>query len=99
MAPTVEADSFSSLTLLASNPPIDANAPIGRLAPLVLYIARVPGSRGAIEDFMVFEKLNPDKIRCISDSVETSRENRYGRRCSKFALLLARAWSKGRAVA
>jgi len=46
MAPTIEADSLSDLTSLASNPPLDPNLPVTRHEPLVLYIARVPGSRG-----------------------------------------------------
>ena len=46
MAPTVEADSLSTLISLASNPPLDPNVPVARHEPLVLYIARVPGSRG-----------------------------------------------------
>lgn len=45
MAPTIEADSLSDLTSLASDPPLDPNLPVTR-EPLVLYIARVPGSRG-----------------------------------------------------
>jgi len=46
MAPTVEADSLSAITSLASDPPLDPNLPVTRHEPLVLYIARVPGSRG-----------------------------------------------------
>ncbi|RMZ66010.1 oxidoreductase [Pyrenophora seminiperda CCB06] len=45
-APIVEARSLSSLTALASNPPAYPRNPTHvRHEPLVLYIARVPGSR------------------------------------------------------
>jgi hypothetical protein len=43
----VEARSLSSLTQLASNPPAYPRNPTHvRNDPLVLYIARVPGSKG-----------------------------------------------------
>lgn len=43
----VEARSLSSITALASNPPAYPRNPTQRpLEPLVLYIVRVPGSRG-----------------------------------------------------
>ena len=47
MAPAVEARSLAALTSLAADPPLslrDSSYPIQE--PLVLYIARVPGSRG-----------------------------------------------------
>ncbi|KAF2012049.1 hypothetical protein BU24DRAFT_443383 [Aaosphaeria arxii CBS 175.79] len=45
-APAIEAKSLSSLTTLASNPPSYPRNPTHvRHEPLVLYIARVPGSR------------------------------------------------------
>ncbi|CAI6334979.1 unnamed protein product [Periconia digitata] len=44
--PAIEARSLSSLTSLASNPPpYPRNPTHGKQEPLVLYIARVPGSR------------------------------------------------------
>ena len=48
MAPVVEAKSLSSVLELAADPPLDprSNATQEALDPLVLYIARVPGSRG-----------------------------------------------------
>lgn len=46
MAPAVEGTSLSSLTYLASEPPLDPNDPRLRYASIVLYIARVPGSKG-----------------------------------------------------
>ena len=46
-APVVEAKSLSSLTALAFNPPAYPRNPTHlRHEPLVLYIARVPGSKG-----------------------------------------------------
>jgi hypothetical protein len=43
----VEAKSLSSLTALASNPPAYPRNPTHvKHEPLVLYIARVPGSKG-----------------------------------------------------
>ncbi|KAF2739387.1 hypothetical protein EJ04DRAFT_549103 [Polyplosphaeria fusca] len=45
-SPAIEAKSLSTLTALASNPPAYPRNPThGRHDPLVLYIARVPGSR------------------------------------------------------
>ena len=45
----VEARSLSSLTALADNPPLYlADAPSLPQDPLVLYIARVPGSQGLL---------------------------------------------------
>ena len=47
MESSVEAQSLSSLTAIAVNPPLRFDEPLfRRLEPLVLYIARVPGSRG-----------------------------------------------------
>ncbi|KAI9877406.1 MAG: hypothetical protein M1830_003996 [Pleopsidium flavum] len=47
MSPAVEARSLSSLTTLAANPPRYPRNPTLKIQePLVLYIARVPGSRG-----------------------------------------------------
>lgn len=46
MTPAVEASSLSSLTEIAANPPAHPRAGAGHSTlPLVLYIARVPGSR------------------------------------------------------
>lgn len=46
MTSPVEASSLSGLAFIASNPPLDPAAPVPPPAlPLVLYIARVPGSR------------------------------------------------------
>lgn len=46
MSSIVEATSLSSVTSIASNPPPHPNAPSGLpQLPLILYIARVPGSR------------------------------------------------------
>lgn len=46
MASAVEANSLSSITAIASNPPQHPHLPVERAAaPLTLYIARVPGSR------------------------------------------------------
>jgi hypothetical protein len=46
MTTIVEATSFSSVQKLAADPPVDPRGDITRpLDPLVLYIARVPGSR------------------------------------------------------
>ena len=47
MPPAVEARSLSSLTTLAANPPLYPRNPTQEVQqPLVLYIARVPGSKG-----------------------------------------------------
>jgi len=47
MPPAVEARSLSSLTTLAANPPLYPRNPTQEIQqPLVLYIARVPGSKG-----------------------------------------------------
>ena len=48
MAPAVAAGSLSTVINLADNPPLDPrdNAVVGVQQPLVLYIARVPGSKG-----------------------------------------------------
>ncbi|TID22320.1 hypothetical protein E6O75_ATG11114 [Venturia nashicola] len=45
MVPAVEGTSLSSLTYLASEPPLNPNDPRLRYASIVLYIARVPGSK------------------------------------------------------
>lgn len=46
MAVPVQAGSLSSITHIAANPPLHPNASIGsHFQPLILYIARVPGSR------------------------------------------------------
>lgn len=46
IAPAIEASSLSALTDIASNPPAHPKAEAGHTTlPLVLYIARVPGSR------------------------------------------------------
>jgi hypothetical protein len=45
--PPVEARSLSSITTIASNPPAYPRNPAQKkLDPLVLYIVRVPGSKG-----------------------------------------------------
>ena len=50
MATAVEANSLSSITQLAANPPRYPRNPSQETRPsLVLYIARVPGSRGTVE--------------------------------------------------
>lgn len=47
MAERIEARSLASLNLLAANPPQYPSAPVSqRQDPVVLYISRVPGSRG-----------------------------------------------------
>lgn len=46
MVPAVEGTSLSSLTYLASEPPLNPNDARLRYASIVLYIARVPGSKG-----------------------------------------------------
>lgn len=47
MTSAVEAKSLSALTILASNPPrYPRNPTHERHEPLVLYIERVPGSKG-----------------------------------------------------
>lgn len=48
MAPAVEASSLSRVLSLADNPPLNPrnNAVLEIQQPLVLYIARVPGSKG-----------------------------------------------------
>jgi len=52
MSPVVEARSLSSLTTLAANPPRYPRNPTQEIQePLVLYIARVPGSRGKRDPF------------------------------------------------
>ena len=49
---TVEARSLTSLNHLAANPPQYPNKPTDeKLEPLVLYISRVPGTRGKAESF------------------------------------------------
>ena len=45
MNSVVEATSLQSVTALATNPPLHPSTPIQSSGPLVLYIARVPGSR------------------------------------------------------
>jgi hypothetical protein len=44
----IEAKSLASLITLAANPPLRPQNGV-RLDPLVLYIARVPGSRGTLD--------------------------------------------------
>ena len=48
MAPAIAAGSLSSVLQLAENPPLNPrdNALLEVQHPLVLYIARVPGSKG-----------------------------------------------------
>ncbi|QDS78051.1 hypothetical protein FKW77_003299 [Venturia effusa] len=45
MVPAVEGTSLASLTYLASEPPLHPNDPRLKYASIVLYIARVPGSK------------------------------------------------------
>src|SRR5215472_4892448 len=97
MAPTVEADSLSAITSLASNPPLDPNLPVTRHEPLVLYIARVPGSRG-IGWLILFKAPIADSLRCFSHAVETKRKSSYCRRCTKLALLSPHPWPNRRAT-
>jgi len=53
MPPAVEARSLSSVTTLAANPPLYPRNPTQEIQqPLVLYIARVPGSKG--------DRISPD---------------------------------------
>ena len=48
MESTVEAQSLSSLTRIAANPPVRLErSSSGLTDSMVLYIARVPGSRGS----------------------------------------------------
>lgn len=53
-SPAIEAKSLSSLTALAANPPAYPRNPTHvKHDPLVLYIARVPGSKGTAILFFV----------------------------------------------
>jgi hypothetical protein len=57
MTATVEAKSMASLTALAADPPLDPrNTDREKYESLVLYIARVPGSRGIT--FALVQELN-----------------------------------------
>src|SRR3954453_14775856 len=61
-APPIEARSLSSLTNLLANPPQYPRNPTHQvLDPLVLYIVRVPGSRGM---------SNARPLHCASDSLQ-----------------------------
>lgn len=46
----IQAKSLSSVVELADNPPASSHINIANLDPLVLYIARVPGSQGLADD-------------------------------------------------
>ena len=50
IAPAIQANSLADVVELADNPPQDPRAPVSRQAqePLMLYIARVPGSKGSV---------------------------------------------------
>lgn len=79
MAPAVEARSLSSITTLAANPPLYPRNPTQEIQqPLVLYIARVPGSKG---DKPVRVGLpsyrNSSLFRRVPDDLETSGESGY----------------------
>lgn len=54
LTPVIQANSLADVVELAENPPKDPRAPVSRQAqePLVLYIARVPGSRGSLRIFI-----------------------------------------------
>jgi hypothetical protein len=70
-APAIEARSLSSLTALAFNPPAYPRNPThARHEPLVLYIARVPGSKGAA---VLLGRIGYSltRNRCLSDADET----------------------------
>jgi hypothetical protein len=59
MVPAVQGTSLSSLTYLASEPPLNPNDPRLKYASITLYIARVPGSKGRqdsqyLESFFAF---------------------------------------------
>lgn len=59
MAPIVEAKSLSEVVALAANPPADLEGEYtkGSQEPLVLYIARVPGSKGQYRSELLLLEL------------------------------------------
>lgn len=70
MASTVEASSLSSITALASSPPSHPSAPTQSVTlPLILYVARVPGSRDVF--------LTPIKPRAKVVSAEDVQSSLY----------------------
>ena len=67
MAGHIEARSLSSLNHLAANPPQYPNNPAEeKHEPLVLYLSRVPGSRGSFPPFPIRKEkrgiLVPDGV-------------------------------------
>jgi hypothetical protein len=80
--PPVEARSLSSITTIASNPPAYPRNPAQKkLDPLVLYIVRVPGSKGISLELLRASHSSllhltktdcSDSYRCIPLAIEAS---------------------------
>lgn len=92
MANPVLAGSLASVIDLADNPP---EQPLHSLTndlqqPLVLYIARVPGSHGTYLPLpKAKDKGANQDARCVPDYHEASTEGCYRARCAELALLPA----------
>lgn len=68
----VEAQSYGPLITLAANPPRYPRNPCkAPLKPLVLYIVRVPGSRGTIPKFPVPHIMKPPSGATLSYTCAT----------------------------
>ena len=93
MAPAVEAGSLATVIDLANSPPehLQYSPAIGVQQPLILYIARVPGSKGWPSLLLAFgiRKANVTG-RCLPHNDEAGpAEGRHCPRRAKFALLCA----------
>ena len=88
--PIIEARSLSSLTALASNPPAYPRNPTHeRHEPLVLYIARVPGSRGTAVK-MSSSDVGLTCFRCLLISDEAEGKGGNCRRHTELTLFRPR---------
>lgn len=82
----IQAKSLASVVELADNPPASPHISVADLDPLILYIARVPGSQGLADDVkkeIRSQEANSGR-RCVSYNRKTSTK---GRDCSRHTEL------------
>lgn len=95
----VEARSLSGITAIASNPPSYPRNPTQqKLDPLVLYIVRVPGSKGMRVRSLcsIYMLTTYEKKRCLSHSSQTTYQVERLRRSDQFIVVLPACGEPGR---
>lgn len=99
MTTAVEANSLSTLTALAAHPPqYPRNPTHQQQEPLVLYIARVPGSRGR-HSAQSRARSTLIVSRCFSHSDETERKSSQRRGHYQQLVLSSCGFTRGRGAA